>query len=173
MDLPAGLDLSRHRDLEGRHPGLWIRRVILILLVAFVAAALLNVFGQTPSTSTAQSSAATLKVTSPTRVRGGLLYQARIQIQAHKPIQNLNLVMNQGWFDQTTVNAIEPQPSNESSDSHQIKFSFGQLGAGQTLLVYVYFQVNPTNIGSHDTGVSVADGSTPLVSVSRSQFNFP
>jgi hypothetical protein len=173
MDLPAGLDLSRHRDLEGRQPGLWIRRVILILLVAFLAAALLNVFGQTPSTSTAQSSAATLKVTSPARVRGGLLYQARIQIQAHKPIQNLNLVMNQGWFDQTTVNAIEPQPSNESSDSHQIKLSFGQLGAGQTLLVYVYFQVNPTNIGSHDTGVSVADGSTPLVSVSRSQFNFP
>lgn len=159
--------------MEGRQLGQWVRRAVLILFAAIVVTALLNVFGQTPTTSTARSSAVSLTVTSPTRVRGGLLYQARFEIQAHQLIHNLNLVMNKGWFDQTSVNAIEPQPETESSDADQIKLGFGSLDQGRTLLVYVYFQVNPTNIGTHDTGVGIADGSQPLVSLSRSQFNFP
>lgn len=173
MDLPEGLELSRHRDLEGRDRAQWIRRAALILLAAFVLAAVLNVFGQVPTTSTARSPVASLTVTAPPRVRGGLLYQGRFTIHAVQPIHDLNLILNQGWFDQTTVNAIEPQPATETSDADQIKLGFGSLDAGRTLLVYIYFQVNPTNIGSHDTGVSLADGSRPLLSISRSQFNFP
>lgn len=173
MDLPPGLELSKHRDLEGREWGRWVRWAALLFLAALVLAAMLNVFGQVPTTSTARSPVASLSVTAPPRVRGGLLYQGRFTIHAFQPIHNLNLVLNQGWFDQTTVNAIEPQPATETSDADQIKLAFGSLQGGQTLLVYIYFQVNPTNIGSHDTGVSLADGSHPLVSISRSQFNFP
>lgn len=52
-DLPAEIDLGRHRDFEGRSAGRWLRRGFLALLLVFILAALANVFGQAAATDTA------------------------------------------------------------------------------------------------------------------------
>ena len=169
----VGLDLVRHRDPPRRRLTEALRALFLAVLVAFVVLALLNVFGQRQSKSRASSAVATMTVSSPPRVRGGLLYQARIHVHAHRAIQQPNIVLDEGWFQQTTVNAIEPQPSNESSQGGGVQLSYDAMKPGDTLVVWVYFQVNPTNIGRHHTDVQLDDGSKQLLLVNRRQFNFP
>src|SRR3954454_4753666 len=71
-------------DTGGR--GLAARRAAMCVLAALVALALLNVFGQRPSTSRAATGAATLVVSAPTTVRGGILFQGRIQVVANRTI---------------------------------------------------------------------------------------
>src|SRR4051794_35800428 len=83
---PEGLSLERHRDLKGRAHQIWYRRGLLLVLVAIIVLALLNFFGQHPSTSRADGPAASLDVYAPSRVRGGLLFEARFTIVAHRSL---------------------------------------------------------------------------------------
>jgi hypothetical protein len=172
-DLPEGLNLARHRDFEGKARAQWIRHAFLMLLAAFLLAALLNVFGADPSSSEASSSVASLRVTAPERVRGGLLYQARFQIHAFQAIGAPTLVLEKGWIEETTINTLEPEPADTTSDAGSLKIRYPPLKPGQTLDVYMALQANPNNVGSHDAGVSLYDADEPLLTLDRGQFNFP
>jgi hypothetical protein len=172
-DLPQGIDLPRHRDFEGKRLGQTVRHVFLLLLVVLVAAALLNVFGARPSTSEAGAAAATLKVTAPERVRGGLLYQARIEIHALQPIGAPTLVLDRGWIEETTLNTLEPEPAETTTDGGHLKVRYPPLQPGRTLAVYVALQANPNNVGTHEQGIALYDADQPIASIERTQVNFP
>lgn len=172
-DLPQGIDLPRHRDFKGKRPGQVLRHALLLLLVVFVAAALLNAFGARPSTSEASGAAATLKVTAPERVRGGLLYQARIEIHALKPIGAPTLVLDKGWIEEITLNTLEPEPAETTTDAGHLKIRYPPLQPGRTLTVYIALQANPNNVGTHDQGVALDDADEEIASVDRTQVNFP
>ena len=86
-ETPEGIVLERHRDLSGRY-SVWWRRALLVLIGAFLVAALLDVFGQRPNGSRAASSAATLSVYAPSRIRGGLLFEARFHVTAHRDLKH-------------------------------------------------------------------------------------
>ncbi|MGN6663044.1 MAG: hypothetical protein ACTHK6_02375 [Solirubrobacterales bacterium] len=172
-DLPDGIDLARHRDFEGKRPGQWLRHLFLLVLLAFVVAALLNAFGAVPSTSEADGTAATLKVTAPERVRGGLLYQARIEVHALQPIGAPTLVFDRGWIEETTLNTLEPEPAATTSDEGHLKVRYPPLQPGRILTVYVNFQANPNNVGTHDQGLALYDADEEIASVDRTQVNFP
>jgi hypothetical protein len=174
QDLPAEIDLGRHRDLQGRRLGPWLRRGFLALLCAFLVAALANLFGQADATDTASGPGATLSVKAPSRVRGGLTYQGEFVIRASEPLAAPTLVLSRGWVDQTTINTIQPEPEGTTTDAAgDLKLRFAAMGAGRTLVVYGQFQVNPLNVGSHDGGVALYDGAKPIASIQRSQFSFP
>ena len=51
------------------------RRTLLGLLAVLPVLALLNVFGQRPSTTSARAAAGDLAVTAPARLRSGLIFQ--------------------------------------------------------------------------------------------------
>jgi hypothetical protein len=51
--LPDGLTLERNRDLRGRSGHAWYRRALLCLIAVLPILALLNVFGQHPTVSSA------------------------------------------------------------------------------------------------------------------------
>jgi hypothetical protein len=173
-DLPAEIDLGRHRDFEGRRKGQWLRRGFLTLLFVFILAALANLFGQAAATDTASGAGGTLSVKSPSRVRGGLTYQAEFKIEAAEALSAPTLVLDRGWVDQTTVNTVQPEPLGSTTDAEgDLKLRFAAMPAGRTLVVYVEFQANPINVGSHQAGVSLYDGGRPIASISRSQFDFP
>ncbi|HET8565666.1 MAG TPA: hypothetical protein VFL77_04240 [Solirubrobacterales bacterium] len=172
-DLPQGIDLARHRDLEGKGPGQALRHVFLLLLVVFVAAALLNAFGARPSTSEASGAAGTLKVTAPERVRGGLLYQARIEVHALQPIGAPTLVFDKGWIEETTLNTLEPEPAETTSDAGHLKVRYPPLQPGRILHVYVALQTNPNNVGTHDQSIALYDADEEIASIDRTQVNFP
>lgn len=172
-DLPHGIDLARHRDFEGKHPGQALRHAFVLLLLVFVVAALLNAFGARPSSSEAGAAAATLKVTAPERVRGGLLYQARIEIHARRAIGAPTLVLDKGWIEETTLNTLEPEPAETTSDAGHLKIRYPPLQPGRILTVYVSFQANPDNVGTHDQGIALYDADEEIASVDRTQVNFP
>lgn len=172
-DLPDGIDLSRHRDFEGKGSGQALRHLFLVLLLAFVVAALLNVFGADTTTSEARAPAATLKVTAPERVRGGLLYQARIEIHSLQPIGAPTLVLDRGWIEETTLNTLEPEPAETTTDEGHLKVRYPPLKPGRILTVYLNFQANPNNVGTHNQGVALYDADKEIASVERTQVNFP
>ncbi len=114
-ELPEGIVLERHRDLGGRTRAPWVRRLLLGVIAAFPVLALLGVFGQKPSTSAAASPAARLSVTAPTRLRSGLIFQVKVTVQANREIKQPQLVFDEGWWESMSVNSIEPEPTESSS----------------------------------------------------------
>src|SRR3954451_3370057 len=132
---PIGLSIPRHRDLEGP---LWrwtdrFRVVVTAVLVLFVVLALLNVFGQRPSTAAATSSGVTLQVQAPTAVRGGLIYQARVDVTARRPINRPVITLDGGWLDGMTLNSVQPGPASQTSGKGGATFQYAPLQPGDTL----------------------------------------
>ena len=164
---PQGLTLSHNRDLEGREHRPWTRRILLGLVGVVVALGLLNVFGQRPSTSVARGGGAQLKVYSPERVRGGLIFESRFHIRAIREIRNATLVLEPGWLEGMTLNTVEPAPVGEASRDGSIAFELGRIPAGDDYLFFLQFQVNPTNVGRRSADVDLFDGERLLLHVDR------
>jgi hypothetical protein len=172
-DIPDSIVLKRDRDLEGRQWDIWVRRALLALVCAVPVVALFNVFGQRPVSTTVVSSAASLKVSAPAHLRGGLLYQARFHVTARRALRQATLVLGTGWVEGMTINTIEPSPVSEASDNGQLSFTLGHIPAGQSFILYMDFQVNPTNVGRRTQTVELKDGSNRLLSFSREVTVFP
>lgn len=170
---PDFLTLSRHRDLVGRERRPWARRVLLSLLAVLLVAGLLNVFGQRPGTGRASGPVASLEVHAPTNVRGGLYYQARIRIRAHREIENATVVLDQGWLEGMTLNTVEPAPVGEASRNGRIALELGHIPAGAQYVLFLQLQVNPTNTGRRSQDVELDDGETPLLTVHRTVTVWP
>jgi hypothetical protein len=168
-----GLALDEARELRGRGVELWLRRLVLLAFLAMPILALFNVFGQSATVASASSSVAKLSVRSPTHARGGLLYEARFTIEAHRDIKNATVDLGGGWANGLTFNAIEPQPSQESSQHGELALQLGSLSAGDTFVLHLYYQVNPTTTGSRKQQVALLDGDTPLVSLTRHLTVYP
>lgn len=172
-DPPDGISLARHRDLAGRSHGPWARRGLLCAIAVFPVLALLNVFGQHPTTSSASSPAASMNVTAPSRLRSGLIFQVRVQVTAKRNIKELELVFNTGWWESMSVNSIVPEPSESTSENGSVVLSYGKLAAGETHVNWIYFQVNPTDVAKRPENLELRDGSTPLLHIHRSITIFP
>lgn len=172
-NMPDGLTVARNRDLSGRlgHP--WYRRALLGLVAVLPILALLNVFGQQPTVSTAHAAAADLEVTAPSRLRSGLIFQVRVKVIAHQDISKPQLVFDPGWWESMSLNSLAPNPSSQTNDNGRMVLSFNKLAAGHTLLTWLYFQVNPTNVGNRREDLELDDGATPITGVHRSLTIFP
>ncbi len=166
-DAPDTIVLKRHRDLEGRQNELWVRRGLLALAAVAPLLALFNVFGQRPETSLAHSSAAELKIQAADDVRGGLLYQARFHIHATQDVKDATLVLSTGWLESMTVNTIEPSPISEASRDGNLALELGHIPAGDDYILFVQFQVNPTNVGHRDQITELDDGDKVLLRIDR------
>jgi hypothetical protein len=172
-DVPDRIVLKRDRDLDGRANEIWVRRGLFALLPVVAVLALLNVFGQRPETTIDSASAATLKVFAPPRVRSGVLYQARFRITAQSELKKATLLLGPGWLEGMTLNTIEPSPVNEASDDGNLSLELGHIPAGGSYLLFLSFQVNPTNVGHRSAPVKLLDGDTELLSIDRTITIFP
>jgi hypothetical protein len=172
-DAPEGIKLGRYRDLQGRGWHRWVRRGLLTLLGLFVLAGLFNAFGQRPSTAKASSPDADLKVYAPTRVRGGLLWQARFTIRANRDLKKATLVLSQGWLEGQTINTVEPSPLGEASRNGSLSLDLGHVPAGERFELYMQFQTNPTNVGRRSADVQLQDGERLLLTIHRTLTIFP
>ena len=164
---PQGIRLGRYRDMQGRGWHLWVRRGLLALLGLFILAALFNVFGQQPTTSSARAPEAALEISAPNAIRGGLLWQARFTVTATEELKQATLVLGQGWLENNTVNTIEPSPLGEGSRNGSLTLDLGHIPKGERHVLYMQFQTNPTNVGRHAADVQLQDGERLLLSVDR------
>lgn len=170
---PDTIVLERDRDLQGRRADVWIRRALFVLLPIVSVLALLNLFGQRPQSTTAAGPAAKLEVHAPARVRSGLLYEARFHVTAKQNLQKATLVLDPGWAEGMTINTIEPSPLGEASANGRISLQLGHIPAGQSFLLFMQFQVNPTNVGHRSQTAELYDGQTRLVTIHRKITIFP
>ena len=139
-----------------------------------VIAALLGVFGQESTRTVAAGEKAELSVEAPPHLRGGLLFQARFEIQARQAIAHPKLLLSRGWLEGMTLNTVAPTPPSESSSTEGLAMTFDPLDAGQTLVVWTEWQVNPTtSVGRRDQDVTLFDGPTRIAAAERTLTVFP
>lgn len=174
-DVPDNLVLKRHRDLEGLYRrGIYIRRTVLTVILAFCLLGLANVFGQATSTSQAAFGAGTLSVSAATTLRGGDLTPAVFTIHAAGDIKKAILVLDPGWAKGMSINTIEPSPTAETSFDGRLAFTLGPIGAGHSFTLFMEFQVNPTNIAwQRPQEVELRDGPTVLATIHRTVTVYP
>ena len=172
-ELPEGLTAERNRDLSGYLASPIYRRVLLCCIAVLPILALLGVFGQRATTSSAHTPSADVSVNAPARLRSGLIFQVRVEVRAHRNIKELEAVFDRGWWDAMSVNAIVPEPTEEKSENGQVVLDYGKLEPNDKLVFWVYFQVNPTNVGKRREDVEIRDGKTPLAHIHRSMTIFP
>jgi hypothetical protein len=172
--VPDAIVLRRDRDLEPRSRDHWIRRSLFGLVCVVPILALLNVFGQRPESTTGKAAAAQFEISAPSRVRGGLLYQARFRITpTHKKLAQATLVLASGWLDGMTINTLEPSPVSETSIDGKLALDLGPIPAGRSYVLIVDYQVNPTNVGHRDQSVTLYDGDEALITLHRTITVFP
>lgn len=167
------LDRSLDLELAGRGRHQVYRRVGLAILGLIVLGALLGAFGQDSTTTVASGPAAVLSVESPARLRGGLYFQARIVVEAKRRLAEPVIVLSPGWLEAMTLNTVVPSPQSEGSGADGFSMSFPPLPADRSLTVWMDWQVNPTNVGSHDEDVALRDGSAPVATADRTLTVFP
>jgi hypothetical protein len=165
---PDQIDLSSARDLGGGRAGeIWVRRGLAGLVAVLPIVGLFNVFGQRAVDSQTAATAATLTVHAPHAVRGGLLFEARFTVTAKQHIKDAVLELSPEWANGMTINTVEPQPSNESSDKGWLSLDLGELKGGDRFQLHLQYQVNPTTTGGKDLGVRLMDGQTLLATLQR------
>jgi hypothetical protein len=173
-DIPDTLVLKRHRDLEGLRQTLWVRRAILALIALFALLGLANLFGQRPDTIYARTPTATLELYAPSRLRGGLLFSARFHIFAHRELKKATLVLDTGWAEGMSMNTIEPSPIGEASKDGKLSFDLGHIPAGQSFILWIEEQVNPTNVAwRRPADVELDDGDQRVLRIEHSFTIFP
>jgi hypothetical protein len=169
---PDRISLEAHRDHD--HPFERAARWLFFATVAaLAAAALADVFGQRPSTEAAVAPAATLRVKAPMALRGGLVFQARFEVAAHRLIRKPSLVLGSGWFENMSFNTILPEPATTTSEGEDVVLEYPPLPPGRTLTVYIPFQVNPTTVGRREQDVVLRDGSRRIATIDRSLIVYP
>jgi hypothetical protein len=172
-NIPDGIVLARDRDLAGREREYYVRLGLLLVLPAIAVLALLNVFGQRPATLASTGAGASLQVYAPSRVRSGLILQARFHLTARREVKDARLVLGPGWFESMSINSIEPQPLNEASSNGSVSLELGHIAAGTSYVLWIYFQVNPTNVGRRSAPVDMYDGDRRLLEIDRTVTIFP
>jgi len=161
------------RDLaEGDPPralsrGLWARRAAMTVFTAVVVVALLDVLGQRTTRSSAAGPAATLSLRAPKVVRGGLLFESKVEIAARRAIDHPRLVLADGWVEGMQVNSVSPDAEGATARGDDVVLSFPALRAGERRTIRLQFQVNPTNIGHRSYDLELDDAEAPLARVGR------
>jgi len=146
----------------------WARRAAIAVFAVYAVAALFDAVGQSPTTTTAVGSSASMRVNAPERLRGGLLFQTRIDVRANSAVELPRLVFAPDVFEGMQVSSIEPQPMSESSRNGQVELSYPQIAAGERLRVWLQFQVVPSYPGARRYRIELDNGKTLLAVVNRS-----
>jgi hypothetical protein len=145
----------------------WIRRAVIAVFAVIMIAALLNAFGQRASTTVASSPAGTLRVRAPERVRGGLFFQTRIDVEARRGFERPRLVLDPGVVEGMQVSSIEPAATDESSRDGRVVLSYPPIIAGERLRVWLQFQVDPTAHGGRGYGIELDEGTRMVLKADR------
>ena len=114
-----------------------------------------------------------MSIYAPTRVRGGLIWEARVHITAHREIKNAILVLSTGWLEGMTLNTIEPSPVGEASQNGKLALTLGHIPQNESFILFMQFQANPTNVGHRSRSAVLYDGSTKIAAIRQKVSIFP
>ena len=170
--LPDRLTRKHNVDSTERFE-LTSRRVFFGLIGLLLVVALGNAFGQHPEVTVAASPRAELEVNAPTALRGGIYFQGRFTVRAREELREATLVLDSGWMESIHINTIEPSPVGEASRDGDLALELGHVPAGDKHVLYLQFQVNPTNVGRRSQTVRLYDGDELVATSTRTVTVFP
>jgi hypothetical protein len=166
-------DVAAQPEPRGATVGLWARRAVITVFAAIAVLGLLDVFGQGATQTTAQTPAAVLRLTAPKAVRGGLFFQSRVEIRALRALEHPRLVLDDGWVEGMQFNSTSPAPVSEASRDGRVVLSYGRVDAGERLVVWMQFEVDPTNVGHRSYDLELDDAETKVAAIDRDITIFP
>jgi hypothetical protein len=169
---PQYLTLKEHRDTPQRGEQV-ARRLLMGFLALLALLGLANVFGQNPHHSVGTGEVATLEVSAPDRLRGGVFYQGRFEIHARRELEHATLLLDSGWFESMHINSYSPEPIATAYRNGMLALDYGHVAAGDTLVARLQMQVNATNTARRSQGVQLHDEDEPLAAVDRTVTIFP
>jgi hypothetical protein len=173
-DVPDMLTLERHRDLGGRLKVPYPRRVVFVVIGVVCLLGLLNVFGQRPSSASADVPEAKVTLYAPTDLRGGDFMEARVHITAKQDLKKAILKLDPGWAEGMSMNTVEPSPVGEASDDGRLSFQLGHIAAGTSFILFMQFQVNPTNLAwRRPQNLELDDGNRVVARIHRTITVYP
>jgi hypothetical protein len=164
-EVPELFELEQ-RD-RGQVVGLAARRVVMTLFALIAAAALYGLIGQRATSDESSGPAASLTLQAPEVVRGGLFFQATLDVRATQAIDRPRFVLADGWLEGLQVNSIEPAAGSETSRDGRVVLSYDTLRGGDRLKVWLQFEVNPTNVGHRSFAVELDDGTERIARIDR------
>ena len=84
------------------------------------------------------------------------------------------LVLDPGWVEGMSINTIEPSPVGEASANGRVSLDLGHVPAGQSFILWMQFQVNPTNIAwRRPQNVELDDGGRRILVLRHTMTVFP
>lgn len=172
-NVPETLARKEHVELAGHDVEGWLRRIGLLLLAAFVAVGLANVFGQATGETSVENDTARLTVRAPGAVRPGLFYQVMFRIDATEELTEPALVLDPGWTEGFTINSYQPEPVEWEHRNGRNVIVYGPIPAGGHLVARLQYQVNTTAYGSRVQNVVLEDAGTPVLRLDHDAFVYP
>jgi hypothetical protein len=151
---PDGIGEEHARPLGGwRHHASPLALVVLGAVIALGMAGLLGREDQWR----AEANGVTLAVHSSEIIRNGEFFEMRISVEAARPLSQLVIGVDEGLWEDMTVNTMIPGPADETSVDGEFRFAFAELEAHQTFLLKVDLQVNPDIVAGNQGAVTVYD----------------
>jgi hypothetical protein len=157
--LPDGIDDRHARPANGRqqHAGP-LSLVVFGVVLALGASGLLGREADWRATANGVS----LAVHASQIIRSGEISEMRISVVSDRPLAELTIGVDQGLWEDMTVNTMIPGAAEEASADGEFLFTFAELEADTRFLLKVDLQVNPDIVAGNDGAVTVYDGDEVL-----------
>jgi hypothetical protein len=159
---PEGIS-ARHASAGANRHASWWRLGPLALVMA---AALFGWLGGAPAPARrVTSAAATLAVTTPDRLRNGMMFETRISAVAKRAVGDAVIAVPAAMWRDVTVNGMIPEPVEEEFAGGEFRFHFGPLDAGETLGLKIDGQLNPPRYSTSIGRLRLLDGEAELAAL--------
>ena len=98
---------------------------------------------------------------------------SRFTVRAGREIEAATLVLDPGWLEGITLNTMVPAPVGEANRDGKIALDLGHVRAGTKHVLFLHFQVNPTELGRRSQDVALYDGDELVLEIPRTVTIFP
>jgi hypothetical protein len=156
---PDGIGEEHARPLRG-----WQRHASPIALVVFGAVIAFGISGLLGREGDwrAEGNGVTLDVHTSEIIRNGEFFEMRVKVQSDDPLSELVIGVDEGLWEDMTVNTMIPGAAEEASVDGEFRFTFAELEANTPFLLKVDLQVNPDIVAGNHGAVTVYDGEEPM-----------
>ncbi len=168
---PQGIDQA-HLKAKGWHSH--ASPLSILLIGSLMALALFGTFGGQPHPRrTIESDAADIRLQLPEIIRNGEFFEMRIEVDTKRPFTDLTLAVSPGFWKDLTINTMIPAPTEEKSEGGRFLFGYGEVNAGETLIIKIDGQINPPLFGGTQGKIALLDGDVELASIPVKMKVFP
>ncbi len=156
---PDGIDDRHARAADGRrqHAGP-LSLVVFGVVLAMGVSGLLGREADWRATANGVS----LAVHASQIIRSGEIFEMRISVVSDRPLAELTIGVDEGLWEDMTVNTMIPGAAEEASADGEFRFTFAELEADTEFVLKVDIQVNPDIVAGNVGAVTVYDGDQVL-----------